>query len=261
MECGTALLGETLCATQPGKELGRQEEHSMPTYTLSRDNLGDIKRGFAKVVPLILLIAIGPLSIAFAYSSEIQYMFFFVLTVLVATVAIAFVLILVRRAKTSYTIENGKVISHLPGYADITIERDDIQRILEDPATGMTIHYGSSNQSIHIPPELTDYQLVRAELNLWKAIEPDKPARSRLLVVMISLIAVSGFAAIGAFVFKIKVFFFVFALTFLSIMILGMYASSKEEPKPKKSASPANLVILILILLYFLYEIIKSLIK
>jgi len=62
----------------------------------------------------------------------------------------------------------------------VEILRPEVTRILEAPGMGLTVSAGNY-RFIFIPEQLEGYAGVRERLALWRAIEPSRPARTKLL--------------------------------------------------------------------------------
>jgi hypothetical protein len=230
----------------------------MPTYTLPRQNWQGVKGTLFKVLALVALAAIGPLAMVYAMAPT---MFIFLLVAYAVVVAIAIVLGISRRSRSELTIDQNRLTLKYPGKPDVTILRSDIQTIMEKPESGITVISSTTGGRIFISSDLTGYELVRNELSTWRPIEPETQADTRPLVLMISLIALSGIAAVGAFLFRIKALFYVFVATFLIIMVMGMVNSFKTQTERKQKAGPFGRILLVLLTIYFVYKVIESLLR
>jgi hypothetical protein len=229
----------------------------MPTYTLSKEDNQDIKRNFSKLIPLIAIIAIGPLSIAYAFDHRL---FFFLLVMYVLAVVMATVIAISRRSRYQLTIDQNQLTLQRPGKPVTTILRSDIKSIVESPQSGITVFANQSNENIFIPRELNGYEFVKSDLNSWRTIGSEPVADTRQLKLIITLIVISSIAAVGAFLFKIKIFFFLFIISFLSIVVFGIVGSFKESFKKRsegqRRGSVVQRTIFILVVTYFVYKII-----
>jgi hypothetical protein len=231
----------------------------MPTYTLSKEDSQDIKRGLSKVLPIIAVAIIGPLAMSYAFDYRV---FFFLLAMYVFVVVIAIAIAVSRRSRYRLTIDQNQLTLQRPGKPITTILRSDIKSIVESPQSGITVFANQSNENIFIPRELNGYEIVKSELNSWRTIGPEPVADNRQLKLIISLIVISSVAAVGAFLFRIKIFFFLFIISFLSIAIYGIVGSFKESFKKRSEGQRRGGVvqrtILILVIVYFVYKIIIS---
>ena len=230
----------------------------MPKYTLPRQSWPDFKSTFFKVIALVALAAIGPLAMAYATDPNV---FIILLVLYVAAVASAIALAVSRRSRSELTIDHDQLTLKYPGKPDVTILRNDIRTIEDRPGFGINVVSSTTKSTIFIPRDLIGYENVRSELSSWHPIEPESQDGKRPLVLMISLIAISGIAAVGAFLFRIKASFYVFAATFVIIMVMGMVNSFKGQTERKQKAGPVGRILLTLLVIYILYRVIESLIR
>ncbi|MCX6119988.1 MAG: hypothetical protein NTX44_00010 [Ignavibacteriales bacterium] len=229
----------------------------MPTYNYPKMNWPDIKRSLSFVIPLVALVAIGPLAMMYAMVQEYFLLFLGFLTFIIL---IGITLGIFIRPRIQITIDNDELTLTRPGKLPTTIARISITSISEDFEGGLTVASDNSDSKIFIPKNLTKYQAVRDELHTWHPILPATPSDKSQLWIMVTIIAISGLSAIGAFIFRIKASFYVFVASFLYIFIMQGISifKSKPQPMPKKALSPIQRIFVGLVILYFLYRIIVS---
>jgi hypothetical protein len=232
----------------------------MTTFTLPEQNWRHIKPLLAKILPLIALTAAGPLAMAYALSPTLE-IFLFVIALLIFVTGIGISLAVFASARQKFIFENDRITHRRPFYAEVTISKSSVSSITEDTEHGLTIQDARSGSRIFVPNSLTGYEDLRAQLGTWLPIGRPPRSVSRPLTIIISLIAISSLAAVGAFVFRIKFLFFVFAISFFAVFIYAFVLSNKETPHREKTSPVFNRIVLALVLLYFLYEIIKSIIR
>jgi hypothetical protein len=229
----------------------------MATYNYPKVNMKEIKRLLFFILPIIVLIAIGPL--AMFYATLPQYLPLAIL-VLIIIILTGILLGIIIRPRSQIIIDNNELIFDRPGKPPTTISRTSITSISEELNVGITVEDVNSGSRIFIPNILDGYQTIRNELNVRHPILPPPSDERNPLWIVLTIITISTISAVGAFVFKIKILFYVFIASFLIIAITQIIATINHKPqsKPNKSASPVHRVILGLVILYFLYRIIVS---
>ncbi len=225
----------------------------MNTYTYPMQSAPEIRRQLFKLVPIFILVALGPLA-----------MFYAVMPQLVLWMAGAFLIVLIvgvslgiyNRARTRLTIEADQLTLDRPGKPPVTIGRSEIASITEEHDRGITVTSQHSDSTISIPNQLAEYQAIRTELLTWHPITPAPVDAKISLTPILSLIALSTVSAIGAFVFHIRFFFYLFFASFLIFAALGFVANSKrkDQPGPKKKMGRIEQAILVLVGLYLAHK-------
>ena len=232
----------------------------MATFTLPKQNWDQIKPLLARLLPFLLLASVGPLAMAYAFSPNLEILLF-LLALLIVVTAIGITLGVYTVGRQKYILEYDKITFSRPFYEDVTISKASVSSITEDNVSGLTIRDASSGDSIFIPNHLIGYEELRTQLNTWLPIGRPPRTHNRHLIVITTLIAISSLAALGGFVFRVRFFLLVFALSLFAVLIYGFVLSSKEKSPRPKTTPVFNRIVLGFVIIYFLYEIITSVIE
>jgi len=217
----------------------------------------EMKRNLSFILPIIVVIAIGPLAMFYATLPEYLpwAVIFFVIIIF-----IGLSLGILSRPRSTIIIENDELIFKRPTKSPTIISRNSVTSITEELNGGLTVVDENSGDRIYIPNILEGYQTIRNELNIWHPILPPPSDEGNQLKTVLTIIAISTISAVGAFVFKIKILFFVFIASFIAIGIMQVLNELKHKPKSssKKKVHPIQRIIMGLVILYFIYKIIVS---
>jgi len=229
----------------------------MATYNYPKVNRQELKRILIFILPIIALIAVGPL--AMFYGTLPEYLPWAII-VLFVIILIGLSLGIFIRPSSQIIVDDDELIFNLPGNLPTTISRTSITSIIEDLNEGLTVIDDNSGCRIFIPNILEGYQTIRNELNIWHPILPSPSGEGNPLRIVLTIIAISTISAVGAFIFKIKILYFVFIASFFVIAIMQIIneLKRKAQSSPKKAVHPIHRVILGLIILYFIYRLIVS---
>ena len=230
----------------------------MTTYNYSKESGKEIKAKLMQLLPIIAIAVIGPLALTYAVQPQL---FPILLGIYLIVVTFAIFLAISLNKRTQIIMDNNQVSLKRPGKPNVTILRSEIKKIVQRSNNGIIVISQNSDDEIFVPSSLDGYDSIRNELNTWHRIESESPPGKRQLIIMISVMAISSIAAIGAFVFRIKLFFYVFALSFIIIIVYGLIGSFKQSFKKQSNTQSSNVirrVLLILVIAYFVYKIIIS---
>jgi hypothetical protein len=231
----------------------------MATYKYSKQSGLETNATLKKILPILAIAAIGPLAMFYASLPEyfLPFLIFYI-----AIIAFAVVVAIYLQSRSLLILDKYQVTLRRSGKPDVNILRTEVKQIVQRGEHGIAIIPRSSSDEIFIPNSLEGFETIRNELNTWYPIEPELFTDNRLLIFTISIIALSGISAIGAFVFRIKIFFYVFALSFVIIFIGSIIESFKKSVKKpsegQRSGSLIQRIIFGLIVVYFVYKIIIS---
>ena len=231
----------------------------MATYSYSRQSGQETRSILKKILPILAIVAIGPLAIFYATLPDMVLPF---LVFYLVIVAFAFVLAIYRQSHSLLNLDNNQITLRRSGMPDISILRTEVKKIERRGEHGIAVISQSSNDSIFIPDNIEGFANVRNELNSWYPIEPELPGDNRLLIATVSVIVVSSISAVGAFVFKLEIFLYLFVLSF-SIIAIGSLVGSFKKLFAKRSEGgrSRNLferIIFVLVVSYLIYKIISS---